>query len=68
MCESCWQHAHVDLNNNNEHRPMVRSPPVRARFTTNNPSMQKEREASSGYSTRIRLKIVKKPSSLRREM
>ncbi|VDO22309.1 unnamed protein product [Haemonchus placei] len=49
MCESCWQHAHVDLDNNSEHLPMVRSPPVRARFTTNNPLMQKEREASIGY-------------------
>ncbi|XGW24298.1 hypothetical protein V3C99_006023, partial [Haemonchus contortus] len=49
MCESCWQHAHVDLDNNSEHLPMVRSPPVRARFTTNSPLMQKEREALSGY-------------------
>ncbi|XGW24356.1 hypothetical protein V3C99_006063 [Haemonchus contortus] len=45
MCESCWQHAQVDLDNNNKHLPMVCSPPVRARLTTNDSSMKRIRNS-----------------------
>ncbi|KAK6043252.1 hypothetical protein COOONC_19242 [Cooperia oncophora] len=41
---SCWQQAHIDLDNLREHLPMVRSPPVRGRSSTANSSTHRSNQ------------------------
>ncbi|KAK6009802.1 hypothetical protein OSTOST_25240 [Ostertagia ostertagi] len=59
MCEPCWQRAHMDLDNLSGHLPMVRSPPIRTRFSTNNASIPcNNHKIHDGISGRAQNKVM----------